>query len=192
VPFILVFMLPPTGSFIRFFATVGLPGVSDVLTRWSGFDVEYGMFVAGLLFLVASLTDLLDGAIARRRGIVTNLGRFLDPIADKVLVSSVLIALVRLDRVGALAVILILLREFVVSALRMVASDKGVVISASGLGKAKTVSQIVAILVVMFQELAFPEILVPVGQVAMTVAVLLTLYSGYDYLARHMAHLREM
>jgi CDP-diacylglycerol--glycerol-3-phosphate 3-phosphatidyltransferase len=190
VPFILLFMLPISPTFLNWLGgTVGLAFLAYPLGTWTIFVMDYGIYVAAFLFLVAALTDSFDGAIARKRGIVTNLGKFLDPVADKILVASILVALVQLTRVGAIAVIVILLREFVVSALRMVASDKGIVISASILGKVKTVTQIVAILLVMVQDLyAF---LVPLSSVAMLLAVLITLYSGVDYLVKHAAALRE-
>ena len=189
VPIILLFMLPVPESAIAFVDSVGLQGLSQALSSWSDFIGSLGLYIAGFLFLLASLTDTLDGSIARKRGIVTTLGKFLDPIADKMLISSVLVALLYLGRVGPLAVIVILLREFVVSALRMVASDNGVVISASGLGKAKMVTQIVAILILLFQDLH--PYLVPAGQVAVALAVLITLYSGVDYLVRHLGQFRE-
>jgi CDP-diacylglycerol--glycerol-3-phosphate 3-phosphatidyltransferase len=183
-------MLPISPTFLNWLGgTVGLAFLAYPLGTWTIFVMDYGIYVAAFLFLVAALTDSFDGAIARKRGIVTNLGKFLDPVADKILVASILVALVQLTRVGAIAVIVILLREFVVSALRMVASDKGIVISASILGKVKTVTQIVAILLVMVQDLyAF---LVPLSSVAMLLAVLITLYSGVDYLVKHAAALRE-
>ena len=190
VPFILLFMLPIPPTFLNWLSgSVVLAFLAYPLGTWTIFVMDYGIYLAALLFLVAALTDSFDGAIARKRGIVTNLGKFLDPVADKILVASILVALVQLERVGAIAVIVILLREFVVSALRMEATEKGNVISASLLGKVKTVTQIVAILLVMVQDLfAF---LVPLSNVAMVLAVLITLYSGVDYLLKHAVALRE-
>jgi len=183
VPFILLFMLPPQASTIAWLGQNGLQGLADSLHGWSRFLDGAGLYIAGALFLVAALTDTLDGSIARKRGLVTNLGKFLDPIADKVLVASVLVALVQLGRVGALGVIVILLREFVVSALRMVASDKGIVIAAGVMGKVKMVLQIVAILLLMFEDLA-PFLPVLAGFVYF-LAVLVTLYSGVEYVVKH-------
>ena len=183
VPFILLFLLPFSADALAWLACNGFPGLSEFLARWSVFVDGPGQYIAGALFLVAALTDTLDGSIARKRGIVTNLGKFLDPIADKILVSSVLIALVQLGRIGSLGVIVILLREFVVSALRMVASDKGIVIAAGFMGKVKMVTQIVAILLLMFQDLA-PFLPVVAGAVFF-LAVLATLYSGIEYVVKH-------
>ena len=190
VPFILVFVLPIPSSFVRILDDAGGHAVAAALGRFAVFVSGPGLYVAAALFLVAALTDTLDGSIARRRGLVTNLGKFLDPIADKVLVASVLVALVAIGRVGALAVIVILLREFVVSALRMVASDKGVVIAASWLGKTKTVTQIVAIMAVLLEGV-YPPVLVPAGQFLMLVAVALTIWSGIDYVVAHAGALRD-
>ncbi len=135
VPFILVFMLP--------FRRLGM----DI--AWNNFVAEFGMIIATVLFLAASVTDTMDGQIARKRNIVTNMGKFLDPIADKMLVASVLVALVQLGRISAYAAIIIICREFIVSGVRLLAADKNVVIAASNLGKVKTVVQIVAIIAVM-------------------------------------------
>ena len=119
--------------------------------KWNEFISFYGQIVALLLFAIASLTDFFDGKIARERNLVTNFGKFLDPIADKLLVISVLIAFVQLNRISALIPIIVIIREFIVTGIRLMASDKGVVIAASNLGKAKTVSQIVAILIIMVE-----------------------------------------
>jgi CDP-diacylglycerol---glycerol-3-phosphate 3-phosphatidyltransferase len=190
VPFILLFMLPVSTPTLVWFAQIGWDGAANLLYAWdTRVVVPYGLFVAGALFLVAALTDTFDGAIARKRGIVTTLGKFLDPIADKILVSAVLIALVQLGRIGSIGVIVVLLREFVVSALRMVASDKGIVIAAGFWGKVKMVLQIVAILLLMFQDLA--PFLPFVAGVAFLLAVLVTLYSGVEYVVKHAAALVE-
>lgn len=184
VPFILLFMLPVSCTVLGWFAQLRLFGIANVFVLWNRDVVEpFGLFIAGALFLVAALTDTFDGAIARKRGIVTNLGKFLDPIADKILVSAVLIALVQLGRIGAVGVVVIMLREFVVSALRMVASDKGIVIAAGRMGKVKMVLQIVAILLLMFEDLV-PFLPVLAGFVYF-LAVMVTLYSGVEYVVKH-------
>ena len=105
----------------------------------------YGDILAGFVFILAALTDTADGYIARKKGIVTNLGKFIDPLADKILVVAALISLVQLQRLPAWIVVVIISRDFVVTGLRMVASAEGIVIAASKWGKVKTVSQIVAI-----------------------------------------------
>ena len=119
----------------------------------------YGNYIALVIFIVASLTDLLDGKIARKYHLVTNFGKFMDPLADKLLVCSALIALVDMGRIPALVVIIIISREFIISGFRLVASDNGVVIAASYWGKFKTVSQMFMVIVMVFNYSLQNEIL---------------------------------
>jgi CDP-diacylglycerol--glycerol-3-phosphate 3-phosphatidyltransferase len=142
--------------------------------------VPYGAELAIAVFAAAAATDKLDGYVARRRRQVTTLGMMLDPLADKLLVSAALIALVGLDRLPAWVAMVIIAREFAVSGLRMVAVDQGVVIPASSLGKAKTVSQIVAIVILLLPRDAFDHISLA-EDVAIYVAVALTVLSGVQY-----------
>lgn len=185
IPLILLFLLPlPAGSM-----TAG----------WNVFILSYGRIAALVLFSIASLTDLADGRIARKRNLVTTLGKFLDPIADKILVVSVLIALIQTGRLPALIAIIVIIREFVITGLRLIAIDKGIVIAAGKLGKAKTVSQIVAILIVLAEPLLvmvlgswIPAIwFTRLGDLAMLTAVILTLVSGYQYLRNGLTYLKE-
>ena len=141
------------------------------------FGVSLGDLLAGIVFIIASLTDAADGYIARKRGIVTNLGKFIDPLADKILVVAALISLVELQRLPAWMVVIIVSREFIVSGVRMVAASDGVVIAASKGGKIKTVAQIIAICLMIFN---IPYIAIP----AMWVAMILTVSSGMDYLIK--------
>ncbi|HPD96977.1 MAG TPA: CDP-diacylglycerol--glycerol-3-phosphate 3-phosphatidyltransferase [Synergistales bacterium] len=140
------------------------------------FGLPFGDILAGLVFTIAALTDTVDGYIARKHGMVTNLGKLIDPLADKILVVAALISLVQLQRLPAWIVVVIISREFFVTGLRMVAVSEGVVIPASRGGKAKTVTQIIAILMVIFN--------VPGGLLAMWVAMIATLWSGMDYLLK--------
>ncbi|MDR1965692.1 MAG: CDP-diacylglycerol--glycerol-3-phosphate 3-phosphatidyltransferase [Synergistaceae bacterium] len=140
------------------------------------FGVNIGDIIAGIVFIVASITDAADGYVARKRGIVTNLGKFIDPLADKILVVAALISLVELERLPAWIVVIIVSREFIVSGIRMVAAVDGVVIHASKGGKAKTVSQIVAIIMMILE--------VPYAMVVMWAAMILTVWSGMDYLVK--------
>lgn len=135
-----------------------------------------GDILAGVVFIVASITDAVDGYVARKRGIVTNLGKFIDPLADKILVVAALISLVELQRLPAWIVVIIVSREFIVSGVRMVAAAEGVVIAASAGGKAKTIAQIVAIVMMIFE--------MPLAMPVMWVAMLLTVWSGLDYLVK--------
>jgi len=138
--------------------------------------LPFGDILAGLVFTIAALTDTFDGYIARKHGMVTNLGKLIDPLADKILVVAALISLVQLQRLPAWIVVVIISREFFVTGLRMVAVSEGVVIPASRGGKFKTVTQIIAILMVIFN--------VPGGLPAMWVAMIATLWSGMDYLLK--------
>ncbi|MDD2533633.1 MAG: CDP-diacylglycerol--glycerol-3-phosphate 3-phosphatidyltransferase [Eubacteriales bacterium] len=186
VPFVLVFMLP-------------FPSSWQAFASWNHFISTYGQIFAIVIFVAASLTDLLDGAIARSQNLVTNLGKFLDPIADKMLVISVLIALVQLGRIHAIVAIIIIIREFMVTGIRLIASDHGVVIAANMLGKIKTVTQIIAISIMMVENLAI-QIIMPLstmiasnvhwlGDFAMLVAIIMTIVSGYDYIAKNIKYL---
>jgi CDP-diacylglycerol--glycerol-3-phosphate 3-phosphatidyltransferase len=138
--------------------------------------VNIGDILAGLVFITASITDAVDGYVARKRRIVTDLGKFIDPLADKILVVAALVSLVELGRLPAWIVVIILSREFIVSGIRMVAAAGGEVIHASPLGKAKTVSQIVAIVMMIFD--------IPYSLPVMWGAMLMTVWSGLDYIAK--------
>ena len=140
-------------------------------------------YVALAIFIIASLTDMLDGKIARKYNLVTNFGKFMDPLADKLLVCSAMICLIELGRLAAWMVIIIIAREFIISGFRLIASDNGVVIAASYWGKFKTVFQMVAIcfLIVNIQITGvqiFTQILV-------WVALILTIVSLVDYLVKN-------
>lgn len=135
--------------------------------------------LALVIFVAAALTDLLDGYLARKRRQVTKFGKLLDPIADKVLVSAALISLVELNRVAAWMVVLIVSREFAVSALRYLALTEGVTIAASYFGKAKMVSQVVAVSLLLLAP--HSQLVEDAGQIALVLAVLLTLGSMVDY-----------
>ena len=109
----------------------------------------YGNYIALVIFIVASLTDFLDGKIARKYNLVTNFGKFMDPLADKLLVCSALICLIALDRIPAWIVIVIISREFIISGFRLIAAENGIVIAANYWGKFKTVSQMIMIILLL-------------------------------------------
>ena len=143
---------------------------------------EYSRWIALAIFIVASLTDLLDGKIARKYNLVTNFGKFMDPLADKVLVCSAMICLVHLspDLLPAWAVIIILAREFIISGFRLVASDAGIVIAASMWGKCKTVSQMTMV-IIMLADIRWKYMPV-ITSAIMWIAVILTVISLVDYI----------
>ncbi len=155
-----------------------IPFVIILLTDCVGI---YSRWIALVIFIIASLTDMLDGKIARKYGLVTNFGKFMDPLADKILVCSAMICLVELnpDKLPAWAVIIIIAREFIISGFRLVASDAGVVIAASMWGKCKTVSQM-AMIIVMIADIKWKYMPLITG-VIMWIAVILTVISLIDY-----------
>lgn len=150
--------------------------------------IQYGQFLAAALFILAASTDGLDGYVARKRKEVTRLGKFMDPLADKLLISAALISLVELREITAWVAFVIIGRELAVTGLRAIAAADGVVISASKLGKAKTVSQIVAIVFLFIQDFPFALWNIHIGKFAMGIAVFFTVWSGLDYFrrARHL------
>lgn len=148
-------------------------------------------WVAAFVFVLISATDAVDGYLARSRGEVTDFGKFLDPLADKILVAAALLALIELDALPSWPALIILAREFIVSGVRMVAASKGVVIAASWYGKAKTVTQIIAIVLFILKDGMVWESATPfdiafyvVSWLVMLVAVALTLVSMVDYLVK--------
>lgn len=153
--------------------------------------VKYGDFIAAAVFILAASTDGLDGYFARKRKQITRLGKLLDPLADKLLVSAALIALVELDRLPAWVAVIIIGREFAVTGLRSIAAAEGIIISASAWGKLKTITQIIAIVALFLQVL--PPLFGPIslGEVAMGAAVFFTLWSGVDYFNRCWAVLKK-
>ena len=115
----------------------------------SPFFDGYGNYIALAIFIIASLTDMADGKIARKYNLVTNFGKFMDPLADKLLVCSAMICLIELDRLAAWIVIVIISREFIISGFRLIAAENGVVIAANYWGKFKTVSQMIMIILLL-------------------------------------------
>lgn len=162
IPFFVVFMLFP------------ITGEAD---KW----------IALALFIIASLTDMLDGHIARKYNLVTNFGKFMDPLADKLLVCSALICLVDLKRIPSWIVIIIIAREFIISGFRLIASDNGVVIAASYWGKFKTTFQMLMICL-MIANLGPLELLT---EIVMWVALALTVVSLADYLMKNKGVMKE-
>ena len=155
----------------------------------------YGNYIALVIFIVASLTDFLDGKIARKYNLVTNFGKFMDPLADKMLVSSAFICLVAQNKISAWIVIVIIAREFVISGFRLVASDSGVVIAASYWGKFKTNFQMFAIILLMLNlGENFPAYAGGIHiaeQILIYIALILTIVSLVDYLAKNIDVLKE-
>ena len=154
---------------------------------WQNGENHTFRMIALALFIIASLTDLLDGKIARKYGLVTNFGKFMDPLADKLLVCSALICLIQLGQLPAWVVIVIISREFIISGFRLVAADNGIVIAASYWGKFKTVFQMTAVVLLIFN---IPALSVLTSAV-LWIAVILTVVSLVDYVAKNIKVLTE-
>ena len=157
---------------IPFFVVFMLFDITGAADKW----------IALVIFCVASLTDMLDGKIARKYNLVTNFGKFMDPLADKLLVCTALICLTSMNRLNVIVVLVIIAREFIISGFRLVASDNGIVIAASYWGKFKTVSQM-ALIIVLIMDLG--GVWNVVGTVLTWVALLLTVVSLIDYIAKN-------
>lgn len=154
---------------------------------YGGGESQALRLVADVIFITASLTDLLDGKIARKYNLVTNFGKFMDPLADKLLVCSALICLIELGQIPAWVVIIIISREFIISGFRLVASDNGVVIAASYWGKFKTVFQMTAVILLILNL----EPLKIVADIVLWIAVALTVISLADYIYKNHRVLTE-
>ncbi len=163
IPFFVVFMLVP-----------GIP---------------YANIIATVIFCVASFTDFLDGYLARRDGLVTNFGKFMDPLADKLLVGAALICLIETGQLPAWVVVIIISREFIISGFRLIASDNGVVIAASYWGKFKTVSQMVMVILLIL-NIQHPIFQV-LGTILIWVSVILTVVSLIDYIVKNKDVLKD-
>ena len=162
IPFFLVFLLVP-----------GIPA---------------GNWIALGIFIAASLTDLLDGKIARKYNLVTNFGKFMDPLADKLLVCSALICLIELGRIPSYMVVIIIAREFTISGFRLIAADNGVVIAASYWGKFKTTFQMIMV-ILMIANIPALQILT---DIIMWIATILTIVSLVDYIAKNKDVLKDV
>ncbi len=151
----------------------------------------YAEYTALAIFIVASLTDLLDGKIARKYNLVTNFGKFMDPLADKLLVCAAMIVLVEMGRIPSWVVVVIISREFIISGFRLIASDNGVVIAASYWGKFKTTFQMVMICMMLVKDAPFlssaahQEYFALATDIVMWIALVLTVVSLVDYLVKN-------
>ncbi len=157
---------------VPFFVFFMLTDVGGPANKW----------IALILFCVASLTDMLDGKIARKYNLVTNFGKFMDPLADKLLVCSAMICMIEMGKLPAWIVIVIIAREFIISGFRLVASDNGIVIAASYWGKFKTVFQMAMIIVLIAD---FGGVFDVIAQVLIWIALALTVISLIDYVVKN-------
>ena len=156
----------------RFFVVFMLFDITGAADKW----------IALVIFCVASLTDMLDGKIARKYNLVTNFGKFMDPLADKLLVCTALICLTSMNRLNVIVVLVIIAREFIISGFRLIASDNGVVIAASYWGKFKTASQMVMIILLILNFGGVFEILT---QIFVWISLALTVISLITYIVQN-------
>lgn len=154
---------------------------------WFGENTFVTDMIALTIFIIASLTDLIDGKIARKYNLITDFGKFMDPLADKLLVCSAMIALIEMNRIPSWVVIIIIAREFIISGFRLIASDNGVVIAASYWGKFKTTFQMIAVILLIFDIPALRM----VANITVVIAVALTIISLVDYVAKNYKILTE-
>lgn len=171
IPIFVVIMLVPLE-----WGDVSLLGVTLPVTH----------LVGAFIFIIASATDWIDGHYARKYNLVTNLGKFLDPLADKLLVSAALIVLVELNFAPSWIVIIIISREFAVTGLRLLLAEGGEVVAAKTLGKIKMWTQIVAISALLLHNIIFAMFSIPFADFALWVAMFFTIWSGWDYFAKNL------
>lgn len=144
-------------------------------------EIDSRYIIGGILFVIASLTDFLDGYIARKKGLVTDFGKFVDAIADKVLVNSVLIIFAVNGVISPIIPVVIIFRDTIVDSIRMLASKKGVVVAAGKAGKLKTACMMVGLTLVFFYNLPFEIWNIDVATVLLVIATVLSIYSGIEY-----------
>lgn len=173
-----IFLVPIIMFFLL--AEIDLPEL-----RIANFSITYNQLVAAFIFIVAASTDGLDGYIARSRKMVTNLGKLLDPLADKLLVAAVLISLVDMEKLDAWIAIVIISREFAITGLRQVALLEGTVMAASAWGKWKTAIQITMIVDLLLNNFPFSLFGVPFDVFITWAAAIITVYSGIDYFVKN-------
>lgn len=171
VPVLVLVWLFPYEEFNFFFMEFDLGGVSLSLLN----------IILLLIFALASITDMLDGQIARKKNLITTFGKFADPIADKLLVNTTLILLAYEHTIPIVPVVIMLARDTIVDGCRMIASQSGIVVAAGILGKVKTVSQMVAIILFLINNLPFEIWNLPIADVVLWFAALVSLMSGYSY-----------
>lgn len=148
-------------------------------------NIENNTIIAGIIFVIASLTDMLDGYIARSQNLVTSFGKFVDPLADKVLASAALIALVDMGEISGWIVVIIIAREFTVTGFRVLAASQGVTIAASPWGKIKTITQLVAIILFLFNNFPFSLMEIKANVIMIYIALIFTIVSGIDYIVKN-------
>ena len=183
----LVFMLLAVPLPIKLSDSGAFSWATGAISSYNGFVLGNGRYLAGIVFLIAFATDAVDGYIARKHNMITDFGKFLDPLADKLLVTAALVVLVERGNTSGWVAVIIISREFMVTGLRLIAiSSSGKIIAAGALGKLKTVAQFIALALALFDN--FPLSLVssiPASDIFMFLAVVLTVVSGIEYIVKN-------
>lgn len=183
IPFFMLFIIPMPEWLIL---SSPLEFMRPELVYFNRIVIQYGNYIGAIFFIISASTDKVDGYIARKRKLVTKLGIFLDPIADKLLIAAALIALVQRGDFSAWVAIIIIARELIVTGFRLVAVGEGIVLAADKWGKVKMVVQTVAISVALLKNFPFSLITdLPIDQYLMFIAVVITIYSGYNYISKN-------
>lgn len=178
--FVIIYLIP--------YQTLGIsiPTFDILSTELSLLDI-----VLFVMFTLAALTDYLDGYLARKRNLVTTFGKFIDPIADKLIVNTALLLLASSHDISILIPIIMISRDTIVDAIRLVASQKDVVLAASYLGKAKTMTQMIAICILLLNNVCFFAIGIPMDQIMIWIATVISVVSGIDYFMKNRQYIME-
>lgn len=183
VPVFMIFIIPIPDWAL---SSQYLAFIHPQLIAVNHFIMQYGNYIGAAIFILAASTDKIDGYLARKNNSVTKFGIFLDPIADKLIITAALIALVQRNQVTGWAAMIIIAREFIVTGLRLIAAGEKVVISAGVWGKVKMVTQSIAIALALLENYPLSLITnIQFDDYAMVIALAVTIYSGYDYLAKN-------
>jgi len=183
VPVFMLFILPIPDSVFNLSI---FNGVKSPMLSFNRFVFVNGSWIAAAIFIIAASTDGIDGYIARKNKQITRLGKFLDPIADKLLIIAALVAFVQSQYISGWIAFIIIARELIVTGLRLVAAGEGIIIAASRWGKFKTFTQIIAISSILIRNFPFKIIIsFRFDSLFMAIAVLATIYSGYDYIKKN-------
>lgn len=178
--FVIIYLLP--------YQTLGvtIPTFDILSTQLSLLDI-----ILFLIFVIASMTDFLDGYLARKNNLVTTFGKFIDPIADKLIVNTALLLLASSDSISIVVPIIMISRDIIVDAIRLVASQKQVILAASLLGKAKTMTQMIAIALLLVHNVGFAAIGIPMDQILIWLATIISLISGIEYFMKNKQYITE-
>ena len=167
-------------------------GLGGFVQAYNAFVAGGGYIAAGVLFVAAFATDALDGYIARKYDMITDLGKFLDPVADKLLVIAALVVLTARGEAGAWVTVIMVSREFIITSFRLIAANKGIVLAAGGFGKAKTAVQFAALTLLLFRNFGIPALnAVFAGTVLLYIALILAIISGVDYIYKNRGLLKN-